>query len=144
MNALVEEHNYTSVVCNDKKENLVYYIVEWIGVPWTDQQTCQFMCDTAAYWSSIPQSSILFWYNTRSSPLCIETHALTHMVTADLPPLHVMVVQKTLLQEKVQRKKLVLNHMILSLQKYLGELKMLTVQTKQIVLVMLLVVIVVE
>ena len=64
VNALVEEGNYGSVVCNDKKEKFGYYIVEWIGVPWTDQETHQLMCD-AVYWNSIPRA--LFWY-TRSLP----------------------------------------------------------------------------
>ena len=43
MNALVEQCNYGLVVCNDKKEKVGYYIVEWIGVPWTDQGTHQLM-----------------------------------------------------------------------------------------------------
>ena len=45
--ALVEEGKYGSaVVYNDKKEKYAgYYLVEWIGVPWTDRETRQLMCD---------------------------------------------------------------------------------------------------
>ena len=50
----VEEGIYGSVVYNgDKKEKFGNCIVEWIGVPWTDQETHQLMCD-AVYWNSVP------------------------------------------------------------------------------------------
>ena len=52
---LVEESNYGSVVCNDKKEKYGYYIVECIGAPWTDQETHQLMCD-AVYRNSVPRA----------------------------------------------------------------------------------------
>ena len=56
MNALVEEGNYGFVVCNDEKEKYEYYIiVEWIGVPWADQETNQLMCN-AVYWNSVPRA----------------------------------------------------------------------------------------
>ena len=46
VNALVEEGNYGSIVCNHKKEKFIYYIVGLIGgVPWTDQETRHHMCD---------------------------------------------------------------------------------------------------
>ena len=60
--------------------------MEWIGVPWIDQETpCQLMCD-AADWNSVPRAAT-FWY-TQSSPLHVENHALTHVITADLPLHH--------------------------------------------------------
>ena len=69
----------------DKTKNLTnflgYHIVEWIGVPWSDQETCQLMCD-AVYWNSIPRAP--FWQK-HNSPLHIETHTLIHVITADLP-----------------------------------------------------------
>ena len=55
--------------------------MEWIGVPWADQETHQPMCDTV-YWNSVPRA--LFWY-MRSLPPHLETHALTHVIMADLP-----------------------------------------------------------
>ena len=96
--------------------------------PWTGQEMHQLMCDVV-YWNSVPRAP--FWY-MRSSPLHIETHALTHVIRADLP-LHAVGENNPFL---VQRK-LVLNHTILSWLKYLEEnpLKMLTMQTIQMVLV---------
>ena len=61
---LVEEVNYSSMVCNDKKEKFGYYIMEWIGVPWTDQETHTLMCD-AVYWNSVPRAP--FWYMHNSA-----------------------------------------------------------------------------
>ena len=54
--------------------------MEWIGVPWTDQEMHQLMCD-AVYWNSIPRAP--FWFMC-SLPPHIETHMLTHVITADL------------------------------------------------------------
>ena len=136
------------MVCNDKKEKFGYYILEWIGEPLTGQETGQLMCDTV-YWKSIPRAP--FWY-THSFPLHVETHTLTNVIMTDLP-LHAISENiplpngcaKDSATRKVQRK-LLLNHMILSWLKYLGEkpLKMLTVETLQRLLVLVVKAAVVE
>ena len=55
--------------------------MEWIGVPWTNQETRQFVCD-AVYWKPICRAS--FWYTCSSRPH-IEAHPLTHVIMDDLP-----------------------------------------------------------
>ena len=71
VNALVvvlEEDIYGSVVvCNGKKEKFGYHIVlvEWIGVPWANQET-------TVYWNSIPIA--LFWYILFSNIIILCTH----------------------------------------------------------------------
>ena len=72
VNAAIEVVNYGSVACNDKNEKYGYYIVELAtSVPWTDQETHEFLCD-AVYWNSVPARA-LGWC-TRSYPPHIETH----------------------------------------------------------------------
>ena len=78
--AAVEEGKFGAVVCNDDKEKHGYYLVEWLGVPWTRQDTDELLCK-AVYWNSVPYAP--GWY-TRSNPPHIETQLLNHIITADL------------------------------------------------------------
>ena len=80
INAVIEEGKFGAIVCSDKNEINGYYIVEWLGVPWTDQETRDLLCQ-AIYWNSVPRAP--GWY-TRSNPEHIETHLLNHVISADL------------------------------------------------------------
>ena len=81
INAAIEEGKFGAVLCNDKAEKNGYYLVEWIGSPFTSQETKVLLCD-AVYYNKVPRAP--GWY-TRSNPPHIETHELNHVISADLP-----------------------------------------------------------
>ena len=81
ISATIEEGQYGAVVCNDQAEKNGYYLVEWIGSPFTSQETKVLLCD-AVYYNKVPRAP--GWY-TRSNPPHIETHELNHVISADLP-----------------------------------------------------------
>ena len=77
----IQVGKFGAVICDDDTEEHGYYVVEWVGVPWTDQKTHQLMCDVL-WWDKTPNTK--HWH-TRGDPSSeTDTVEVNHVVLGDL------------------------------------------------------------
>ena len=77
----IDVGKFGAVICADDDEEHGCYVVEWISMPWVDQETNEHMCD-AVYWNKVPNTK--HWH-TRSDPAEEDTIVVNHVVLGDLP-----------------------------------------------------------
>ena len=77
----IDVGKFGAVLCEDDDEEHGCHVVEWISVPWIDQNTKEHMCD-AVHWNKVPNTR--HWH-TRSDPAEEDTMFVNHVVLGDLP-----------------------------------------------------------
>ena len=76
----IDVGKFGAVICADDDEEHGCHVVEWIGMPWIDQDTNEHMCD-AVHWNKVPNTK--HWH-TRSDPAEEDTVVVNHVVLGDL------------------------------------------------------------